>query len=242
MPPVKPDELFGGYPWYHDENILYQGGFPWARSTAERGELLRPEILRGIGVPAEAYVASACEETIAKTEYLDSDDRKARRMREMFMLNFYWFMQVLLDRKDRMSMASGLEVRVPFCDHRIAEYAYNIPWEIKSANGREKGLLRYAMRGVLPDSIINRKKSPYPKTHNPAYLKAVMALFENLLRSPDCRVTQIFDADKLHLLLETEGRSFRENWFGQLMQGPQIFAYLIQTEFWLRESGAEILL
>ncbi|MFR3226734.1 MAG: asparagine synthase-related protein, partial [Blautia massiliensis (ex Durand et al. 2017)] len=107
-----------------------------------------------------------------------------QRMRQMMNLNFTWFMQTLLDRKDRMSMYSGLEVRVPFCDHRIAEYLYSVPWEFKDYQGKEKGLLREAMEGVLPPEVLWRKKSPYPKTWNPDYLAAVSQELKNVLADP----------------------------------------------------------
>lgn len=225
------DEIFAGYPWYHNEEVLFADGFPWARSTAERAELLRKDVLGGID--PFGFVNSACSETCAMADYLDTDSPKDRRMREMFMLNFYWFMQVLLTRKDRMSMAHGLEVRVPFCDHRIAEYAYNIPWSLKKLYGREKGLVRKAMGDMLPEGVAWRKKSPYPKTHNPDYLNLVIGRFEKIVADRNSRLGEILDADAMKMLIETRGASFTQNWYGQLMQSPQLFAYLIQLEEWL---------
>jgi len=231
------DEIFGGYPWYHNESILYQTGFPWAKSTEDRAGLLREDVLGDIK-PAD-YLAQCTESTLKNTDYLDTDSKKDRRMREMFMLNIYWFMQTLLDRKDRMSMATGLEVRVPFCDHRIAKYAYNIPWELKSIGGREKGLIRRAMNGVLPHDVLWRKKSPYPKTHNPTYLKAVISRVREILEDKDCRITEIFDRKRL-LQLCDEPTIFKNNWYGQLMTAPQTFAYIIQTEYWLKSYDIRV--
>ncbi|MBQ8932426.1 MAG: asparagine synthase (glutamine-hydrolyzing) [Ruminiclostridium sp.] len=225
------DEIFGGYPWYHNENILYQSGFPWAKSTEDRAMLLKNGILGDIK-PAD-YLTYCTESTLKNTDFLDTDSKKDRRMREMFMLNIYWFMQTLLDRKDRMSMATGLEVRVPFCDHRIAKYAYNIPWELKSIGGREKGLIRRAMNGILPHDVLWRKKSPYPKTHNPEYLKAVINKLREILRDKNCRITEIFDRKQLLELCDNPA-IFKNNWYGQLMTAPQTFAYIIQTEYWLQ--------
>ena len=231
------DEIFGGYPWYHNEEILYRPGFPWACSTASRADLLCDGILGDID--PNDYVNFCCNETLKNTEYLDTDSRKDRRMREMFMLNFYWFMQCLLDRKDRMSMAHGLEVRVPFCDHRIARYAFNIPWEIKAAGGREKGIVRRAMKGILPDDVLWRKKSPYPKTHNPTYLAEVIRRMRAVLADKDCRLTEIVSREKL-LRLCDDPTLFEGNWYGQLMTSPQIFAYLLQIEYWLRRYDVRI--
>lgn len=232
------DEIFAGYPWYHNEEILFADGFPWARSTAERAELVRKDVLGGID-PVE-FVNGACAETCAMAEYLDTDSPKDRRMREMFLLNFYWFMQVLLTRKDRMSMAHGLEVRVPFCDHRIAEYAYNIPWSLKKLYGREKGLVRKAMGDLLPEGVAWRKKSPYPKTHNPDYFSLVVSRFEKIAADKNSRLGEILDRSAMNRLIETRGASFTKNWYGQLMQSPQLFAYLIQLETWLEKYNVII--
>ena len=232
------DEVFCGYPWYHKPELLNAEGFPWARSTAQRAGLLRKELSEKIS-PAE-YVNRAAAETAERASVLDSDSERERAVRRMFMLNFYWFMQTLLDRKDRCSMAHGLEVRVPFCDHRIAEYAYNIPWEMKTFGGREKGLVRKIGEEFLPYDVVWRKKSPYPKTHNPTYAKLVFEQFRRLSGEKDFRLTELLDREKIRELIETEGKSFSENWYGQLMCTPQMFAYLIQLELWLRKYQPDI--
>lgn len=144
------------------------------------------------------------------------------------------------DRKDRMSMAHGLEVRVPFCDYRVVEYAYNVPWEMKAYNGREKGLVRHAMTGILPDDVLWRKKSPYPKTYDPGYLRLLSDRLRSVLDRDDCRLVGVVSADKLRELLDTNGASFTKNWYGQLMTLPQIYAYMLQIEYWLREYNVEI--
>ncbi len=173
------------------------------------------------------------KQTAQKAPRLDTDTPEQIKMREMFMLNFYWFMQTLLTRKDRCSMAHGLEVRVPFCDHRIAQYAYNIPPEIKFLGGREKGVVRSASEKALPKDVAWRKKSPYPKTHNPDYTRLMLEKFGALLKKPDCRLFEIMERKKLFELEETEGRAFSKNWYGQLMATPQMFAYMIQLEYWM---------
>ncbi len=233
------DELFGGYPWYHKSELLFADGFPWARSTEQRAGLLRRELAEKIS-PAE-YVKNAADETVKGMSCLDADSPQDKAVRRMFMLNFYWFMQTLLDRKDRCSMAHGLEVRVPFCDHRLAEYAYNIPWEYKALGGREKGLVRKAAEKFLPRDVVWRKKSPYPKTHNPSYSKLVFNRFCALRAEKDFRLTALLDSKKIDELIATEGKSFSENWYGQLMCTPQMFAYLIQLEMWLRTYNPELL-
>lgn len=232
------DELMGGYPWYHKKELLYGEEFPWSLATRERADLIKTGIL-GDTLPTE-YVKAAIKSTTDRTSYLDADTDDDRAMRRMFMLNFYWFMQTLLDRKDRCSMAHGLEVRVPFCDHRIAEYAYNIPWEIKALGGREKGLMRKVAEEFLPYDVVWRKKSPYPKTHNPDYMRLVFERFKALAAEKECRLYDILDRPKIAELIASEGKSFSKNWYGQLMCTPQMFAYLIQLEMWLREYGVMI--
>lgn len=232
------DEIFGGYPWFRNEEMLNRSGFPWAAASNERYGLLRQDVLRNVS--PEEYVNSAAEKTLALTSYLDTDTAVDRKMRGMFMLNFYWFMQTLLTRKDRCSMAHGLEVRVPFCDHRIVQYAYNIPSHIKFLRQREKGVVRLAAERILPSDVAWRKKSPYPKTHNPDYTALMLERFSNALERPDCRLCEIMDRNRLKELADSEGAAFQKNWYGQLMTTPQMFAYLIQLEYWLRKYDVKI--
>ena len=145
-------------------------------------------------------------------------------------------MQTLLDRKDRMSMAHGLEVRVPFADHRILEYIYNVPISIKREGGVEKALLRNAMRGILPDYILERKKSPYPKTHNPRYEECVREMLLSRLESPDSRLAPLLDRRRLTALLYGEDAT----WFGQLMARPQLLGWLLQLDAFLSEYRVEL--
>ena len=224
------DEIFGGYPWYRDPEIRALDCFPWAQNTSERALFLSPD-LRDASHPKE-YVTDLYNDTIKKADILPETTGLDRRMKEMVNLNHYWFMQTLLDRKDRMSMFCGLEVRVPFCDYRIAEYLYGVPWEFKDYKNREKGLLRYAMSSLLPDRVLFRKKSPYPKTYDPAYFTAVSGLLNELLTKGDAPLLQIIDKTALQRLLEAE---YVWPWYGQLMKVPQTIAYMLQINYWLEE-------
>lgn len=132
-------------------------------------------------------------------------------------------------------MSNSLEVRVPFADYRLVQYAYNIPPEIKFLNGREKGLLREALRGLLPDEIVTRKKSPYPKTHNPVYTDKVCAMMSEILADKNSPILPLIDTKKVAQIVETRGAAYKAPWFGQLMTGPQLIAYLIQVNIWLKE-------
>ena len=226
------DEIFGGYPWYRDPEIRARAGFPWAQNTRQRAALLSPAFS---GKPEE-FVMDAYETTCRESDILPGASQTERRMKEMVNLNFRWFMQTLLDRKDRMSMYHGLEVRVPFCDYRIAEYLYGVPWEFKDYQGREKGLLRQAVTGLLPEEIRTRKKSPYPKTFDPRYEALVGERFAQLLRT-DAPLWQLVNRETAAGLLNDESPW---PWYGQLMRRPQTMAYLLQIDFWLRHYQINI--
>ncbi|MEE0305073.1 MAG: asparagine synthase (glutamine-hydrolyzing) [Eubacterium sp.] len=228
------DEIFAGYPWYHKKEILFENVFPWARNTNIRQRILK----NGFLSDGEEYLQSAYKNTLKNISYLENDDKINKRMREMFVLNLNWFMQTLLARKDNMSMASSLEVRVPFCDYRLVEYAYNMPWNIKALDGREKGILRKAFENDLPKEIAWRKKSPYPKTHNPAYFARVKELLAIALTDKSTPLMDWIDIDNLYLLLQNPD-SLPEPWYGQLMGIPQIAAYIYQIYAWIKHYNVE---
>lgn len=230
------DEIFGGYPWYRDPTVRAVNGFPWAQSTAYRAEFIRPEFTAQIN--PHDYVQEKYLATVRETSKLTNLSPLESRMKEMINLNHHWFMQTLLDRKDRMSMYNGLEVRVPFCDYRIAEYLYSVPWEFKDYRSYEKGLLREAMKDYLPEEILWRKKSPYPKTHNPSYLAAVTKLLEELVWDTAAPLWQIVRRDKAATLLNAENNP--QPWYGQLMTTPQTIAYLLQVNYWLQKYNIRI--
>lgn len=230
------DEIFGGYPWYRDPEVRALNGFPWAQNTKQRLSFLRSEKLRQNG---EDYVQDRYLETLRQSDILPGNSAEEKRMKEMVNLNFRWFMQTLLERKDRMSMYSGLEVRVPFCDYRIAEYMYAVPWKYKDYQGREKGLLRKAMEGVLPEEVLYRKKSPYPKTFDPRYFTLVSQRLRQLLDRKDSPLLQIVRREALEDLLTAE---YAWPWYGQLMNVPQTIAYMLQIDFWLRSYGVDVLI
>ena len=229
------DEIFGGYPWYRDPEVRSLDGFPWAQNTKQRIAMLGKSLK---GKLDESYIRSRYEKTCKDSHILPDSTNQERRMKEMVNLNQKWFMQTLLDRKDRMSMYSGLEVRVPFCDYRIAEYLYSVPWAFKDYQGKEKGLLRYAMEGLLPNEVLWRKKSPYPKTFDPEYLRIVSSRLEALLQQKDAPVFDLVDREAARQLLETE---YTWPWYGQLMKTPQTICYLLQIDFWLRHYDVELM-
>ena len=232
------DEIFGGYPWFFREDALSSNTFPWSIALKERQELLNPTISKKINL--KEYVDFRYQESLAEVEILDSDSEETAEKRKISHLTLNWFMQTLLDRSDRMAMYNGFELRVPFCDYRLAQYVWNIPWEIKALNGREKGLLRYVARDFLPDEIIDRKKSPYPKTHNPTYLYKVKSMLTDIMKDKNAPIYSLLNRDFISDILNTEGKSFSRPWFGQLMTGPQLMAYLCQVNMWLERYQPKI--
>ena len=225
------DEIFGGYPWFFREDALQSGTFPWSIAISERQKILNTSISSKINL--KDYIDYRYHESLSEVEILDTDSMETAEKRKISHLTLNWFMQTLLDRSDRMAMYNGFEIRVPFCDYRLAEYVWNIPWEMKALNGREKGLLRYIMKDSLPNEIVERKKSPYPKTWNPTYLKCVKEMLTRIMANKNAPINNLLNREYILEIIETDGKAFTRPWFGQLMTGPQLMAYLCQVNMWL---------
>ena len=225
------DEIFGGYPWFFREDALKSNTFPWSINISGRQHILNPEIERKVDL--KNYIDYRYNESLSEVEILESDSKETAEKRKISYLTMNWFMQTLLDRSDRMAMYNGLELRVPFCDYRLAEYVWNIPWEMKAYKGREKGLLRHIMEGKLPEEIVKRKKSPYPKTWNPNYLKTIKSKLIDVMENEKSPVFDLLNKKDIEEIIKTDGKSFSRPWFGQLMTGPQLMAYLLQVNYWL---------
>jgi len=232
------DEIFGGYPWFHRREDLSLQGFPWMRSIDERIKLLKEDWQKRLKL--KEYTMNKYNETLAEVPILEGESSLESKRRQLFYLNLIWFMTTLLDRKDRMSMGASLEVRVPFADHRLVEYVWNIPWDMKMHGNREKGILRKALEGILPEDVLYRKKSPYPKTHHPKYTKLVLNWLQTILQQKDSILHELFDTKKLQELIQSEGKTFKVPWFGQLMTGPQLLAFLAQVHVWFEKYRINI--
>ena len=228
------DEIFGGYPWFYRAEMLSRGHFPWIHDPSVRASLFLPELAR-VEEGRERLV-ELTRRAVADTPLTGYESEEDRLCRIATWLSVNYFMTNLLARKDRMSMACGLEVRVPFADHRILEYLYNVPWRIKFEDGVEKALLRHAMRGLLPEEILTRKKSPYPKTHNPRYEALVRNMLMRRLADPTCRLSPLLDRARLDALLAGEDAT----WFGQLMSRPQLIGWLIQLDAFFEAYHVEV--
>lgn len=224
------DEIFGGYPWFHRAGFYDGEHFPWSNNLDTRESLLRGDVLEEIRL--RDYVQSRFAETLQEVPTLPGESEQERRMRQVSYLNIRWFMATLLDRKDRCSMHSGLEVRVPYADHRLAQYVFNTPWAQKCPQGRVKGLLRDAAKGLLPEEILERKKSPYPKTYDPMYEQDLKQKLSAILRDSTQPIHKLLSKEAA-AALTSERFDYGKPWFGQLMAGPQLLAYLIQVNYWL---------
>lgn len=226
------DEIFGGYPWFHREEMWEHNLFPWSYDITPRLSLLKDDFLREHDITG--YVQNAYDCSVAETPSLIGESEKEVRRRQISWLNIRWFMATLLNRMDRTSMASGLEARVPFADYRILQYVYNIPWEMKCHNGQTKSLLIEAGKSVLPQEVLYRKKSPYPKTYDPAYETLLKERLLAILANTNSPLHSIVDSTKVKNFLNTPS-DYGKPWYGQLMAGPQMIAYLLQINYWLEK-------
>lgn len=228
------DEIFGGYPWFYRPEMLYRDFFPWIHDPYARINLFND----GITKKNEGFdfVSKIYKEALASCPLTDGENEDMITSRRATWLSVNYFGASLLERKDRMSMYSAVEARVPFADHRLLEFVYNVPWSIKFQNRKEKALLRNAMKDWLPEKILYRKKSPYPKTHSPIYEKAVRELLNERINNGGI-LSQMLVKDKLNDLLNGNTNT----WFGQLMAGPQLMAWLIQFDYWFDYYNVDII-
>lgn len=200
------DEIFGGYQWFRNPAALEANTFPWLTGGSSRYfggiQLLEPDFLASL--EREKYRADRYQEALLEVPVLEGESEVDRRMREVSYLAITRFLPTLLDRNDRMSMATGLEVRVPFCDHRLVEYMFNVPWSMKSFDGREKSVLREAARPFVPDSILNRIKTPYPATQDGHYEQGLKTELGTVLNTKDTSIKNIINIKKSRESLNRE--------------------------------------
>lgn len=231
------DEVFGGYPWFHKDNFLNCNTFPWTPDLSPRKQLLNKELLQTLDM--DTYVKNAYETAISEISILPGETDIETNRRRIGYLNIRFFMQTLLNRMDRTSMHSGLEARVPFADRSLVDYVFNIPWEMKAKNGVVKNVLRQAARALLPESVLFRKKSPYPKTYHPYYEQLLTARLQERLAQADCPLLPLLNLNAVAQFLESP-KDYGSPWYGQLMAGPQMIAYLLQTDYFLRKYHVSI--
>ncbi len=231
------DEIFGGYPWFYREELVNSPTFPWMKDISPRLDILNKELTEYLNLPE--YIGQLYSSIVSEIHMLPEETPIERNRRKIGYINIRMFMQTLLDRMDRTSMHSGLEARVPFADSRIVDYVFNVPWEYKYRANTEKSLLREAMRGYVPDEILFRKKSPYPKSYNPLYEEILCKRMNEVLHNQNSRLLQFVDSAAIEELLKSP-KDYGKPWFGQLMAGPQMIAYLLQVDYWLTKYNISI--
>ena len=227
------DEIFGGYPWFYRDELNNRECFPFFNNIEYRQSLVNDNIKNKINLK------QIIQDEYTKTINELSEEDKNDKYKVLFYINMIHFAQCLLERKDRMTMYSSVEARVPFADTKLIEYLWNLPFEYKYNNNTEKYLLREAFKGIIPDEILYRKKNPYPKTHNPQFLNAVSKLLKERLENKNSKLHKIFNIDKINELIESKDDNALP-WYGQLMTKPQLIAYLYEFDLWLDEYNIEI--
>ena len=237
------DEIFGGYPWFYKEHLKNTKGFPWALSENLRESLIKPNILEK-GQITE-YIKDIKINNLKNITHI-SHDPFENEFKEINYLTIKFFMNTLIERTDRMSMSNSLEIRVPYADHRIFEYVYNVDAKLRlglrnnNSTVCEKYILKQAFKNDIPTDITNRKKSPFPKTYSKKYLKMLEDKLLEILGNPNSRIHEILNTDYIKNLISTHGLELKENLFGQLMTYPQTLAFIIQIDFWLTTYNIEI--
>ncbi len=229
------DEIFGGYPWFYREELLNADGFPWSWDISAREVLLKDEVIKRLNL--KEYVYARYLKAIDEVSYLDCESGEEKRRREVSYLNIHWFMQTLLERMERAGSVCGLRGRVPFADYRLVEYLYNVPWSMKYKDGVEKALLRSACGELLPDELLYRKKSPFPKTYDRGYTQVLGEELYKVINDKSEPINEFLDKEKTERFILSPG-DYGRPWFGQLMAGPQMMAYMLQVNKWLKEINA----
>lgn len=231
------DEVFGGYPWFHRKEKEDQKIFPWARNLEFRHDLISEKFLKLVDI--SSYIKGKYEKSkfSVPPSLFESDEE--RSLREMNSVTLDWFMYTLGERSERIGMSQMLEIRMPYCDHKLVEYAFNIPWRFKAYDKREKGIMRKALEDIVPKDVVWNKKSPFPKTHNPKFEEAVKEKVIKILKDPDSLVSSLVNTEFLLGLTEKKS-DYARPWFGQLMAEPQLYAYIIQMEAWLRHYKVKV--
>ena len=231
------DEVFGGYPWFHRKEDFDADIFPWAKNIDLRRSLVSPEVMSENYI--SDYIYDQYKKSIAMCPKLLDEPKEEERRREISYLNLNWFMYTLGARSERIGMNQGLEIRMPFCDYKLVEYMWNVPWKFKAYNEREKGLLRVCFEDILPEEVLWRKKSPFPKTHNPEYEMMIKNELEAVLNDKNSPVLELLNEEYIRNLLK-QPSDYGKPWFGQLMALPQLYSYILQANMWLKEYRVKI--
>lgn len=231
------DEFFGGYPWFYREDLVGKGGFGWIKSLNERNYCLNERMKK---MDFEGYLNNVVHETLSEVNLDPFSTKEENEIKKITHMTVHQFMQTLVKRQNSMSEAAGIEVRVPFADLDLFDYLWNVPWDYKFYNGKEKGLLREVYEDLLPSEVAQRKKNPFPKTYHPKYTELVREKLLKSIHEESSALKYFYDMDKLNQLIEERGQSIQTPWYGQLMMGPQYLAYLYQIDQWFKIKNIKI--
>ena len=231
------DELFGGYPWFHDEAALTGAAFPWIRQLDFRKSLLSPVLAQELDL--EAYAAQAYQNSVAAMPLPENDENaQEHHLRIMTYLNMKWVMANLIERTERMGAHVSFLGRMPYADYRLVEFLWNMPWQFKCV-GAPKNLLRDAFADLLPDALINRRKNPFPKIYHPLYARLLNAKMTQILNDPSSPLLPLINIQAFEDFLTLPPNTAKP-WYGQLMAGPQLIAFYIQIDYWLRQYNVTV--
>jgi len=232
------DEVFCGYPWFSNEAPLPEDAFPWSGSMALRQSLLKDDIREKLRL--KEYVSDTYRSRIAMYEPGFACAPVERRMRIMQKMCFDYFMPNLQERAVCMCEGAGVSVLTPLCDDRLVRYIYNVPVEMKFMGGFEKGLFRAAVKDILPKDLLERKKSPYPKTCSPVYGEIIRRLALNMAADTDAPIFELVDRNAVMRIARSDLDPVETPWYGQLMAGAQLLGFLIQINTWMRDRNITV--
>ncbi|UXX96652.1 asparagine synthase (glutamine-hydrolyzing) [Streptomyces sp. AD2-2] len=228
------DDAFGGYPWFLSETRQPTDSFPWSAGVRDRNAVLSAQLKPHLDL--HARLDDRYREALSEVPRLDGETGTDRRMREVYYLQLTRFLPFLLDRKDRMSMTNGLEVRVPFCDHRLFDYVWNVPWQVKRLGDQEKGLLRAAVEDLLPHEVVHRPKSGFPVGKGDAYLQSVRDAVSAMVADPASPAMELLDAGTLRAMVDNR------DWFNGAFTPPPVLPRALQLDAWLRDYHVRVVL
>ncbi len=232
------DEVFGGYPWFNREELIEKDGFPWSGSLDLRSRILKDDLRQSLHL--NEYAADCWRSALARHDTLKGESRRAQKLRKLQSICFEYFMSNLQERASMLCAETGLSVFTPLCDERLVQYVYNVPWEMKRMGGQEKGLLRSAVCDLLPGALLTRKKSPFPKTHHPLYAALIRQRMHDTLSDPNAPILTLIDKNEIERLMRGDLSPTNTPWFGQLMSGVQMLAYLLQINDWMKYYRIEL--
>ncbi len=232
------DEVFGGYPWFNRDELIERDAFPWSGSIDLRCRILKDDVRQELKL--SEYAADCWHSALARQCTLPGENARAARLRQLQGICFEYFMTNLQERAAMLCAAASLSVFTPFCDDRLVQYVYNVPWEMKRMGDQEKGLLRAAVRDLLPDALLTRKKSPFPKTHHPLYAALVRDRLRDVLSDPNAPILSLIDRAEIERIMQGDLSPIATPWFGQLMGGAQMLAYLLQVNQWMTYYQIEV--